>query len=546
MKQFFTTLALGIFLLGTSVPVFSQLERYIDEVFTDVTVTEDVAYSFNYSIFPAQAVEAITDTIIIPQQMDVYEPTGDTASDRPVIIFGITGTFYPAIVNGGFTGERKDSTCVAFATAMAKKGYVVAVVQYRRGWNPFGPPLIQQKTILHASYRGIQDMRAAVRYFKATHQDSSNMWGVDPGRIAVGGTGTGAYMSYGATFLDRFDQTLINKFIDFDESPPEPFLDTTFFGDPFGVKAGTWNVPNHPAFSSDFQMGFALGGALGDKSWVEDDDIPFVAIHSYEDPFAPFRIGDVIAADPTTNPPTPFAVIPTAAGGYSVLDTMDQLGNNDIFKGVNWGDPVSARAATINDGIPGLYPFITPYTPGDAMCRGIGVAGDTLQRWGTTWSWFNETWAEVAWNTHYDEQINATPPEQVPGSVAVCMSKRGFPNDVAKAKMYLDTAIMFLTPRLAIALDLPTTTGIDKFLDAKNFEVYPNPSEDMMRIEYVGTDNEPINHIQLMDVSGRVVRSYSDINATNFDIRKGDLTEGLYLLQIRVGDKMANKKVMFN
>ncbi|MEM7369628.1 MAG: T9SS type A sorting domain-containing protein [Bacteroidota bacterium] len=544
MNKLLTLLLTGMIILFTTIPGMSQ-ERYLDEIFTDVQVTHNVMYSFNFSIEPALFVPTISDTIQIPQLMDVYEPMGDTATNRPVIIFGITGTFLPRIVNQGFTGTRGDSTNVAFATAMAKKGYVVAVVEYRKGWVFLGPALTQQKTILDASYRGIQDMRAAVRYFRATEQDSMNMWGVDPGRIAVGGTGTGAYMSYGATYLDRYEQTLLEKFIDFtDPLNPVPFLDTLIYGNPEGTDSAYINAPQHPGFSSKFNMGFAFGGALGDPSWVEDDDPPFVAVHSYRDPFQPYAVGNVFAADPTTMPPTPFAVIPTASGPYSTLDSATRLGNQDIFKDVEWGDPVSERAAMINDGRIGLYPFITPYTPGDAMCEGVGVAGDTLQEWGTCWSWFDEATGQANWDTTYKDLIAAG--AQIPGSVAVCVNKRGFPNDAAVAKMYLDTAIMFLTPRLAIALELGTSVGVDKFLDAQNFEVFPNPSSDVMHIEYKGVDGKPIDHIQLMDISGRVVRSFSDVNSSSFEIQKDNLTEGLYILQIRVGEKMANKKIMFN
>lgn len=546
MRKLFTLLFMSACLLSISTSGIAQQERYLDEVFTSVTKTDSVIYSFNYSVFPAFAIPTITDTIQVPQYMDIYEPTGDTATNRPVIIFAITGTFFPAYINGGFAGELNDSTNVAFATQMAKKGYVVAVVQYRRGWNPFGSALVQQRTILEAAYRGIQDVRAAVRFFRKTEAENGDPYGIDGSRIALGGTGTGGYMSYGAAFLDRYEQTLLTKFFDFNTSPPTPFLDTTLYGNPQGTDSAKFNAPQHAAYSSEFNMGFALGGALGDKSWVEAGDVPFVSIHSYEDPFAPYMVGDVIAGDPTTNPPSPFAVIPTAAGGYAIQDTMDQLGNNDIFKNIDWGDSISDRAAMINDGLTGLYPFITPYTPGDAMCLGVGVAGDTLQRWGTTWSWYDEPTAAFIWNQVYADQINAMPPTQVDGNTAVCLQNRGFPNDIPLAKTYLDTVIRFLTPRLAVALELDTSVGIDKFLDDKNVKVFPNPSNDRVFIEYKGADATPIDQITLMDISGRTIQSYSDIRDTRFEISKGNLTNGLYLLQIRVGEKMANRKIMFN
>jgi dienelactone hydrolase len=67
--------------------------------------------------------------------MDVYEPSGDTASVRPLVLVLHTGSFLPAVMNGQPTGGRKDSAVVEMCTRFAKKGYVAAAVSYRLGWN---------------------------------------------------------------------------------------------------------------------------------------------------------------------------------------------------------------------------------------------------------------------------------------------------------------------------------------------------------------------------------------------------------------------------
>lgn len=543
MKQFLTIIFCSLLLMGITQQSFAQ-ERYVDDVFADVTVSDSVVFGLNFSILPAFLNPAL-DTMIVPLIMDVYEPMGDTLTNRPVIVFGIGGTFFPAIVNGGFTGERSDAANVDFATRMAKKGYVVAVVQYRRGWNPLGSALIQQRTILQAAYRGIQDMRNVVRYFRATEADSSNKWGIDPGRIAVGGNGTGGYMSYGATYLKRYDQTLKAKFTDFsDTANPTPFLDTLSLGDPYGIKSATYNNPNYPTYSSDFNMGFALGGALGDSSWVEQGDAPFVALHCERDPGAPYDVGDVIAIDGTTSPPSAFAVIPGGAGGLAVLRRANALGNQAVFSGVNWTDTISDIAATKNGGLLGLYPFDTPYTAGDAMCLGTGVPGDTLQEWGGPWNYFNEAVAEGTWNFVFAAQIAAMPPTQVPGSVAVCVNKRGNPNDAAVAGAYMDTIVQYLTPRLAIGLDLGTSVGINKFISDENIEVYPNPATDILRVQY-RNGIKMLESVRLLDLSGRVVKNYTDINAIDFEMRRDGITPGLYILQVSVANGVVNKKILF-
>ena len=477
-----------------------------------------------------------------PLFMDVYEPTGDTASNRPLILFGITGTFFPAYVNGGFVGERNDTTNVIFATEMAKKGYVVGVVQYRRGWLAGASAINQQRTILHAAYRGIQDMRTAVRYFKA----NSDTFGIDTTKIAVGGQGTGAYMSYGATYLKRYEQTLLAKFIDFtDTANPTPFLDTLIFGNPYGTDPAYINNPNHATRTSDFKVGFGLGGALGDVSWVEAGDAPYISMHSWKDPGQPYEIGDILAVDGTTG--DPFAVIPTGAGGKGVLTKADSLGNQDIFKGVMWNDPYNLAAAANpnNAGAEGLYTFVTPYTPGDAMCEGMGVPGDTLTEYGSTWIYYDSLTAVLTWNTVFAQLIAGGLRDS--GHVVYCQQTSGFPNIRSEYDAYMDTVFGYLTPRLIIALEIDSTgVGVDNLIDESNVSVFPNPSNNRMMIEYVGNDAKPITDITLMDISGRTVRSFQNVNATQFEIQKEDLSSGLYLLQIKVGDRFANKKIVFN
>ncbi|MCB0835326.1 MAG: T9SS type A sorting domain-containing protein [Bacteroidetes bacterium] len=511
--------------------------RYLDDVFTGVTVTDSVIYSLNHTIYYWVLNVGPKDTIIAPLYMDVYEPAGDTATDRPVLLFGITGTFFQSYVNGGFTGERNDTVCVNFAKRMAKKGYVVAVVQYRRGWLAGASALAQQKTILHAAYRGIQDMNTAVRYFKK----NKALWGVDTTRIAVGGHGTGAYMSYGATYLDRFEQTLLPKFIDFsDTANPTPFLDTLLFGNPTGTTAGYINNPNHANHTSDFKVGFGLGGALGDSSWVEAGDAPFISMHSYKDPGQPYFVGDIIAIDGTNG--QPFAVIPTGAGGKGVLSRATRLGNQDIFNGIQWQDPYNqaAAASSWNDGAEGLYTFVTPFTPGvDAMCDGIGVVGDTLTEWGSVWTYFDSATAVNTWNFIWQGTMD-------PGAQVYCRQTRGFPNERSLYESYMDTVIGFLTPRLYTALEYAPKVKINDLLEDRAVSVFPNPSNDLMTIHYTGVDAKPINEVRVMDISGRLVKSFTGMNSTEFTFSKDELSAGLYLLQIRVGDHISNKKVVFN
>ncbi|MGA0434719.1 MAG: hypothetical protein ACO3MV_03550, partial [Flavobacteriales bacterium] len=56
--------------------------RYLDEVFDEVTVTTDVVYGANITVIPAlQGMPPAMEDL----KCDIYEPTGDTESNRPLL-----------------------------------------------------------------------------------------------------------------------------------------------------------------------------------------------------------------------------------------------------------------------------------------------------------------------------------------------------------------------------------------------------------------------------------------------------------------------------
>ncbi|MGB0247557.1 MAG: hypothetical protein ACPGAB_03455, partial [Flavobacteriales bacterium] len=159
MKKFLT-LALGLL-------AFSQLDaqvRYINEVFSDVDVTTDVVYGSNVTVLPLLQGAA---PAAQPLACDIYEPAGDTETDRPLIIYIHTGNFLPQYLNGSAVGTKSDSTAVELCTRYAKMGYVVASIDYRLGWNPLAETQSDRAfQLINAAYRGVQDARTAVRFFR--------------------------------------------------------------------------------------------------------------------------------------------------------------------------------------------------------------------------------------------------------------------------------------------------------------------------------------------------------------------------------------------
>jgi hypothetical protein len=65
----------------------------------------------------------------------------------------------------------------------------------------------------------------------------------------------------------------------------------------------------------------------------------------------------------------------------------------------------------------------------------------------------------------------------------------------------------------------------------QNLRMYPNPSTVYSIIEF--NDNSTIHLVQLVDITGRVVRTYQNYSAATLRIESSELSKGIYLVQIQ-------------
>jgi poly(3-hydroxybutyrate) depolymerase len=505
MKKF-NTLFLFICLTVTQVAV---AQRYVSQVFDQVQVTQGVFYGVNAHIINLLDNDTTNDKhpLKLPLVMDVYQPVGDTATSRPVVIFFHTGNFLPHPQNGGTGGKRTDSIAVEICTRLAKMGYVAASADYRLGWNPIDPQeLIRRWFLINAAYRGVQDCRTAIRYFKKTVAEAGNPYGIDPNKIIIWGDGTGGYITLNTTALDNYNKTLIPKFL---LPGPIPMVIEQVSGDIEGKTVGrvppgypiftpgdTLCYPNHKEYSSSFQLAVNMGGALGDTSWLDPGQTPIISFHTPTDPFAPYKEGTVLV--PVVN----FPVV-EVQGSYLVQRLADQYGNNAVFADADLNDPYTAAADSRNDGYEGLYPF---------------PVASPLN---------SSPWAFWAWNN-----VNAT-------TLA----------DSIGAKMYIDTIMNYVAPRACITLglgcDLSNFSAVKEVLDANavGLKVSPNPAKELVRFE---TASEfPMEHIYVYDMSGRLVKAHTDIKANQFTMQRYSLNPGMYLAKVMLEKGIVVQKIMF-
>ena len=221
---------------------FGQTERYFDEIFAETNKESDIIFGTNFYFVPP-----VTTDPSNPQQgpltMDVYTPSGDAETNRPLIIFLHTGNFLPQYLNGSPTGARDDSSVVEICTRFARRGFVSAAISYRLGWNPlYTSADLRRGSLLNAVYRAIHDAQTAVRYFKKSVVENGNPYGIDPNRIVLFGQGSGGYLSLAYNSLNSIDELQIEKFVD---QSGNPYINTATVGNIDGT-GGVVNNYNHP------------------------------------------------------------------------------------------------------------------------------------------------------------------------------------------------------------------------------------------------------------------------------------------------------------
>ncbi|PBQ32697.1 hypothetical protein CNR22_13240 [Sphingobacteriaceae bacterium] len=506
--------------LAISTNCFSQ--RYLSEIFTAVTVSSGVTYGNNISVLTGTPASQ-------PLVMDVYQPTGDVQTTRPLIIILHAGSFLPAVASTQAIGKRTDSAVVNMCMRFARRGYVAVSADYRLGWNALSTNQdIRTGTILNAVYRAAQDAKTCVRFFR-DDAANANTYKIDPTKIALGGFSGGGYAVLAAVSLNKASELQITKLIDFTQNPPAPYVNQAVAGNFDGTDTTPLNTPNYASYSSSVSVVFNIGGAIGDTSWMEAGEPPIIGMHCYKDPNAPYKTGNVIVTA------TGQFVI-EASGSYDIVKKAQRLGNNAIINNATYSDVYTTKANVNNAGIKALYPFITPAPGANLSCTGANANAQTEQ--GTPWDWWNESVFIASYNA-YSSTTN--------GPVVNCLAKLSNPNmSATQGRTYIDTIQGYLNPRLVCAMGLAgclSTVGLKEYAYSGNLNVFPNPVTS--EINYSVSGGNTISRVTLLDATGRLVLSANNLNETSFKLNRNNLSAGLYFTTIELGNKtVVTKKIV--
>lgn len=223
-KYFFTCLLL---LLSFS---FQAQERYLDDILEVGPPTTET--------YAAKDGEEL--------KLDIYQPVGDTATARPVIVF---------MHGGGFAGgTRSNEGEVNFAEAAARKGYVAVQISYRltRKGGSFGCDFEAEGKI-NTFQMAAEDFMDAVRFML----ENRNKYKIDPSRVIVGGSSAGAEAILSAVYNERLMFPDLSRYEEV-----------------------------------EFAGVFSLAGAIVDARYItEDNAVPGVFFHGTEDNLVPYATG---------------------------------------------------------------------------------------------------------------------------------------------------------------------------------------------------------------------------------------------------------------
>ncbi|NBR14064.1 MAG: T9SS C-terminal target domain-containing protein [Crocinitomicaceae bacterium] len=256
MRNF--TLFFAIFSFAT---LFAQTPcetgRYATDVFPNFTLTSDIVYGQNTSW------QGSATTL----KLDFYEPTGDTETARPLIIWVHGGSF--------IGGSKTDPDVQEWSERFAKKGFACASIDYRLGFFP-----IDSANAVKAVVRATQDLRAALRYFYKDRA-TTNTYKIDTTRIYIGGSSAGAITALHVGYLDRE-------------------CEITDYLSPSTITAlgGLEGTSGNPGYSSTVKGILNGCGALARYSWLEAGNIPVASVHGTADGTVKYNRGIV-------NPGTP-------------------------------------------------------------------------------------------------------------------------------------------------------------------------------------------------------------------------------------------------
>jgi dienelactone hydrolase len=233
LKQLFTLLAIScttIYAIGQT----TKPERYRDLVFQNVSIERNMTYSPKDSASERKS-----------HLFDLYQPKGDQAKLRPLIIW---------MHGGGFIFGNKEADGIElWSKTFAQRGYVCVAINYSLSKKN---PLFHFDELKKSCFYAVQDAKTAVRYFKLHHSE----YNIDPDKIILAGNSAGGLIALQAAYAKDADLAKMAEL-------PDP------------------NPQHHDVFKVAGVINF--WGGIFDLNWLKNADVPIVSVLGANDKIVP-------------------------------------------------------------------------------------------------------------------------------------------------------------------------------------------------------------------------------------------------------------------
>jgi len=244
-------------------------ERYKEEIYPEVVVKSDLLYgkargywtNSPYSDEPyittlsKGLIKSFDDPKLLDLKLDVYYPKTDLFKNRPLVMLIHGGAFY--------IGAKESACEKTLATTLAKRGYLVASIDYRLGFK------LTPTDIEMGAYRAIQDANAALRFLS----HNAKGLGIDPEQVYIGGTSAGAVASLNTAFMTN------------DERPPRIIEAAKE-----GVVGKIEESGNKYTETFKIKAVINMWGAVSDLNIIDPEEkISVLSIHGTADDIVPFE-----------------------------------------------------------------------------------------------------------------------------------------------------------------------------------------------------------------------------------------------------------------
>jgi len=497
--------------------LFAQNTRYIDEVFTEdeIVIEKDIYYSTNITFFDRDSLLHVSNPIEEDLHFDIYMPDVniDSETNRPVVVVSPLG-IYPKYVLNCFGGSKNDLMAVDMATKLAKMGYVSVVPQIRVGFdslNIWGNIGFYQATITADLRRSI-DTKNCVKYLRKDYEDWGNNYNIDPDRfVSWGGANhRGVFYTNESEFRDSqyFQPNM--------KGDLELAYDSTYFGGFEGLNDGfrdstQTNIASpYPDQNGDFQMAVIMGELAYDTNFIHVNEIPTIFFDSKNNPVINIEFWALEGgADEYFINPVVF--LPWVAR------RMDELGNNDIWKGIDFTNPIANERL--------IYPPDTTFGPIEGL---YGVENGISNR--LSWLYWDAD-ACLAANLPIGEMELTNHPDMT----------------IENGRLALNEMIQFFGPRACLALGLECgelfSNGNENQENQISFKVSPNPSLGIFNFE--SNIEHPMEYLQIFDLQGQLVFEKA-IENENHMVVNLDLSNGIYFAKIQFKKGIGVQKLILN